>query len=122
MVGPRAPVVFSSFAALIWVAVLTGVPVIFPGSLTTYEVISLLDASLTLWGIRPLIVVGRGARTLRPVHKTVRTTIRFVVAASCWVASCFLYALTWASYCRGLVGAGMNEVDDFLGEAVILLL
>ena len=52
VVGPRALIVFSSFAVLIWVAVLTGVPVIFPGSLTTYEVVSLLDASLTRWGIR----------------------------------------------------------------------
>ena len=116
VVGPRALVVFSSFAALIWAAVLTGVPVIFPGSLMTYEVVSLLDTSLTRWGIRPMVVDGRGAHTLRPARKTVCAAIRFVVAASC-----FLYALTWASYCRGLVGAGMDEVDGFLGEAVVLL-
>ena len=68
-----------------------------------------------------MVVDGHGARTLRPVRKTVHTAIRSVVATSCLAVSCFLYALTWASYCRGLVGAGMNEVDDFLCEAVVLL-
>ena len=121
VVGPRAPVVFSGFAASIWAAVLTGVSVTFPGSLTTYKVVSLCDLSPTRWGIHPLVVVRHGARTLRPVRKAVRAAIRFVVDALCWAASCFLYALTWASYCRCLVGAGMDEVDGFLGVAVVLL-
>ena len=122
VVGPRAVIMFSSFAALIWAAVLTGVPVIFPGSLTTYEVVSLLDTFPTRWGVCPLVIVGRGARTLRPACRIVCAVIRSIVAASCWAALCFLYALTWASYCQGLVGAGMDEVDGFLGEGVVLLL
>ena len=100
---------------------LTDVPMSFLGSLMTYEVVPLLDTSLTHWGIRVTIVVGHGILILRPARKTVRTAICSVVAASCLAASCFLYAQTWASYCRGLVGAGIDDVDGFLGEGVILL-
>ena len=121
-VGPRALVMFSCFAASICAALLTSVPVSILGSLTTYEVVSLLlDSFLTRWGIRPIVVVGRGARTLRPAHKIVRAAIRSVVAASCLAASYFLYALTWASCCLGWVGARIKEVDDFLSEGVVLL-
>ena len=121
MVGPCALVMFSGFAASIWAALLTSIPLFFPGSLTTYEVVSLSDTSLTRWGIHVMVVVGRGARILRPARKTVHMAIRSVVAASCLAASCFLYALTWASCWRGLVGAGMNEFDAFLGEGDVLL-
>ena len=121
VVWPRALVVFSDFVASTWAVLLTDVSVSFPGSLTTYEVISLCDLSPTHWGMRVIAVVGRGARILRLACKTVRVASCSVVVAACLAASCFLYALTWASYCQGLVGAGMDEVDGFLGEAVVLL-
>ena len=121
VVGPRALVVFSCLAASIWVALLTDAPVTFPGSLTTYEVVPLRDTSPTRWGVRVMVFVGRGACTLRPARKTVRVAIRSVVAASCQAASYFLYALTWASCCRGRVGAGIDDVDSFLGEGAVLL-
>ena len=116
VVGPRALVVFSEFAASICAALLTGVPVSFLGSLTTYKVVPLFDSPPTHWGLCVIVVVGRGARILRPARKTVHAVIRSVVAASC-----LLYALMWVSCCRGLVGAGMDEVNDFLGEGVVLL-
>ena len=122
VVGPCALIVFSGFAALICAALLTGIPVAFLGSLTTYEVVSLFDTSLTCWGVCVVVVVGRGARILRPARRIVCVVIRSVVAALCLAASCFLYTLTWALCWRGLVGAGIDEVDGFLGEEVILLL
>ena len=121
VVGPRALVMFSCFAALIWAALLTGVPISFLGSLTTYKVISLSNVSPTHWGICLMAAVGHGIRILRPVRNTVCTASRSVIAASCLAALCFLYALTWASCCRGLVGAGINEANGFLGEEVVLL-
>ena len=121
MVGPRALVVFSSFVASFWAALLTGVCISFLGSLTTYEVVPLSDTSPTCWGILLTVVVGRGVHILRPVRKTVHVASRSVVAASCLAASYFLYARTWASCWRGLVGAGMDDVDDFLGKGVVLL-
>ena len=121
VVGPRALVVFSGFAGSIGAALLTGIPETFPGSLTMYEVVPLRDTSPTHWGVRATVIDGRGARILRPARKTVHVAICSIVATSCLAASCFLYALTWASYCRGLVGARMDEVDDFLGEGVVLL-
>ena len=121
IVGPRALVVFSGFAASPRVVLLTDAPRTFPGSLTTYEVVPCRDSSPAHWGIRVTVVDGRGARILRPACKTVRAAIRSIVATSRLAASCFLYALTWASYCRGLAGVGMDELDDFLGEGVVLL-
>ena len=94
VVGPHALVMFSEFAASICAALLTGIPVALLGSLTTYEVVPLFDLSPTHWGLCVIVVVGCGARILRPVRKTVRAAIRSVVAALCLAASCLLYALT----------------------------
>ena len=121
IVGLHALVVFSSFAASIGAAVLTGVLETFPGSLMTYEVVPLRDVSPTRWGVHATVVDGRGARILRPACKTVCMVSRFVMAASCLAASFLLYALTWASYWRGRVGARIDDVDGFLGEGVVLL-
>ena len=122
VVGPRALVVFSGFAALICAVVLTDIPVVFLGSLTTYEVIPLFDSSPTRWGIHVTVIVGHGAPILRPACNAVRVAICSIVAASCLTASCLLYALMWASCWWGLVGARIDEVDNFLGEGVVLLL
>ena len=62
VVGPRALVMFGESAASICAALLTVVPVAFLGSLTTYEVVSLLDTSLTRWGIRPMVVDRKSTR------------------------------------------------------------
>ena len=122
VVGPCALVVFSSFAASIHAVLLTGVSLSFPGSLTTCEVVQSFDTSPTHWGIHLKVVVGHGACILRPVRKTVCAASHSVIAALCLAASCFLYAWMWASYCQGRVGAGIDEVDGFLGKEVILLL
>ena len=111
VVGPRALIVFSGFAASTCAALLTKVSLSFPGSLMTYEVVPLFSASPTCWGIRLIVVVGRGALILRPVHKAVCAASRSIMAALCLASSCFLYALTWVSYWQGLVGAGMDDVD-----------
>ena len=121
VVGPRALVVFSEFAASICAALLTGVPVAFLGSLMTYKVVPLIDTSLTRWGMHVMVVVGCGAHILRPARNTVRAAIHSVVAASCLAALCLLYALTWALCWQGLVGTGMDDVVNFLGEGVVLL-
>ena len=121
MVGPRALIVFSCFAASICAALLTGVPMSFFGSLTMYKVVPWFNTSPTCQGICLVVVIGCGARILRLAHKTVCVASCSIVAASCLAASCFLYALTWASYWRGWVGAGIDEVDGFLGEDVVLL-
>ena len=121
VVGPRALVMFSCFAALICAVLLTGVSLSFLGSFTTYKVVLWLDASPTFWEMHLIAIVGRGARILRLAHKAIRVANHSVVAASCLAVSCFLYALTWALCCRGRVGAGMDEFDSFLGKEVVLL-
>ena len=117
IVGPRALVVFSGFATSTRVVLLTDAPGTFPGSLTTYEVIPCCDSSPARWGIRVIVVDGRGARILRPACKTVCAAIRSVVATSRLAASCFLYALTWASYCRVWRGSGwMSWMTSWVRE------
>ena len=112
VVGPRALIVFSCCVTSIRAALLTEVPISLLGSLTTYEVIPLFDTSPMCWGIHLIVVVGCGAHILRPACNTVHMASRSIVAALCLAALCLLYALTWASYWQGLVGARIDEVDS----------